>query len=336
MKKTIFAFALLFSLLLVSCSSQETVRSKTFYDYFDTVVTVSGCDADFDATAAKIEEILKKYHLLCDIYGDGMLADVNKNAGKTPVKVTDELFELLTCAKEAYAKTNGKSNVAFGTVTLVWHEYRERALDGDVAVPTSEELREAAEHTDIDALVLDEAEKTVFFRDPMLRLDLGAFAKGFVADVIERELVSLGKTSYAISVGGTIVVTGEKSNGVGWTVGVENPDPTSNEPYAARVVIDGGVTLATSGSYQRFYELDGVRYHHIIDTETLAPKNEFLSVTVASDSAFVSDAFSTAIYCMSLEEGRLFADENGVSVLWVLADGTIEMTSDFEKMTKEP
>lgn len=332
MKKCMFAVALLFAVLLSSCAvPHESPRTKVYYDYFDTVIKVTGYDSDFDATCEKIETILQKYHGLCDIYGGGTLASVNETAGSSPVNVPDEMFSLLSYAKQAHALTNGNCNVALGAVTSVWHTYRERALAGDVDVPASEELQDAAKHTDIDALVLDASAKTVYFADPDLRLDLGAFAKGWVADLIADELRSLGKTSYAVSVGGTIVTVGEKPNGDGWIIGVENPVQSADEPYTARVTVTDGVALATSGSYQRYYEADGVRYHHIIDPETLMPENEFLSVTVAAPTAAQADVFSTAVYCMTLEEGRDFADEHGIGVLWVLADGTVEFTDSFPK-----
>lgn len=333
MKKCVFVLTLLFALFLASCAVPSTSpRTMVYYEYFDTVITVTGYDDDFDATCGKIEEILEKYHGLCDIYGDGVLKTVNETAGDAPVAVSDELFDLLVYAKDAHAKTNGKCSVTFGAVTSVWHGYRLRALDGDVAVPSADELRRAAEHTDIDGLVLDADKKTVFFRDSELRLDLGAFAKGWVADVIADELCALGKTSYAVSVGGTVTATGEKPDGSGWIVGVENPAGDAASPYTARVSVAHGLALATSGSYQRYYESDGVRYHHIIDTDSLMPENELLSVTVAAPTAAEADVLSTAVFCMSVENGRALAEELGVELLWVLSDGTVTMTDGFPKI----
>ncbi len=327
----ICAVLLLFAVLscLFGCSVPRiSPQEYVMYDYFDTVITVTGYDSDFFETCAIIEETVEKYHSLCDIYGDGKMKTVNETAWMAPLEVPDELFDLLLEAKRAYGMTNGKCNVAFGAVTSVWHSYRERALDGDCAVPTREELSEAARHVDIDALVLDGEKKTVYFSDPELRVDLGAFAKGYVADVIANRLIELGKTNYAISVGGTVIATGTKNTEEGWRVGVENPVNTSGA-CVARLEIKDGTALATSGSYQRFYEHEGKRYHHIIDSETLYPENEFLSVTVAAKSAAEADAFSTAVFCMSLDEGRRFAKENGIEVLWVLADGSVTMTDAF-------
>ncbi len=323
------AVTLLFAcfLALPSCSSSlVSPRQRVYYDYFDTVITVTGYDGDFDATCETLEALIAKYHSLCDIYGDGKMKTVNETAGIAPVEVPDELFDLLLEAKNAYGMTNGKCNVAFGAVTSVWHSYRERALKGDHAVPTMDELAEAGKHTDIDSLILDEKAKTVYFADPDLRLDLGAFAKGYVADLLVSELTALGKTNYAISVGGTVVASGAKNTGDGWRVGVEHPDGGA---YVARVEIADGLALATSGSYQRYYEYEGTRYHHIIDPETLFPENEFLSVTVAAATAAEADAFSTAIFCMSLDEGKAFAKASGVEILWVLADGSVTMTDTF-------
>ncbi len=335
MKKGVIAVLLLAALCFSSCaSSSRAPESKEWYDYFDTVVTLIGYEDKeaFEKTAAEIEGILKKYDALLDIYSeDSELYRLNAAGGK-PVAVSAELVKIIEFSKEMYTYTNGECNVAFGAVLSLWHRYRENALAGDVAIPSRGELLSLSEHCDIQNVTVDEIAQTVTLEDPLMSLDMGAVAKGYVADVIAEYLNGAGKTSYAVSVGGTVVTLGYKPNGDAFTVGVENPDPDSGEAYVSRITLDGRA-VATSGSYQRFYECDGVRYHHIIDKDTLFPKNDFLSVTVVAESAALADVLSTAIFNMSIEAGERFvASHDGVEVLWVLSDGSIRRSDGFPSL----
>ncbi len=319
-------------LALSSCALYDAPKSKTYYDYFDTVCIVIGYDDTdgFDTACGDIEKILRKYDEMLDIYkGASAISRINGAAGTEAVAVPEELLEIIEYSIGMHTLTKGKFNVAFGAVLSIWHEYRTRALDGDVAVPTHGELFDAAEHCNADDVKLDGEGGTVYLADGEMSLDLGAVAKGWVADRIRDYLADSGKDGYAVSVGGTVVTVGNKPNGESFVVGVENPDEESSEAYVARVALDGGA-MATSGSYQRYYDCDGVRYHHIIDPDTLYPENEFLSVTVRADSAALADALSTALFNMSLGEGEAFIDsQNGVEALWVLASGEIRKSDGF-------
>jgi len=123
---------------------------------------------------------------------------------------------------------------------------------------------------------------------------------------------------------------GTKPEGVPWTTGVINPDIENVGYYAIRVSLTGA-SLVTSGTYERYYEYEGARYHHIIDPETLYPENDFISVSVLTESSALADALSTALFNMPLEEGKAFVEGLAdTDAFWILSDGTFEMTSGFE------
>jgi len=277
-------------------------KSRVYYEYFDTVTTLydysDDSDAVFDANAAAFIEELETCHKLFDIYNeyDGVanVATVNKNAGANPVKVDERLIELLVFSKEMYKKTNGTVNVAMGAVLRIWHEYREAG----VGVPSEDELRLAAEHCDIDDVVIDVDDSTVYLADPEMALDLGAVAKGFAIDCTVKVLKARGADSYAVDVGGNLYAIGAKPNGEALRTGISNP---LGGDYSAIIEIANG-SVATSGDYQRYYTVGGVRYHHIIDPKTLFPASVHRSVSVYSDSAALSDALSTALFVMSAED----------------------------------
>lgn len=333
MKRSIIAILLLATLCFSSCASFSAApRTKEWYDYFDTVVVLIGYEDEesFEKTAAEVEKILGKYDAILDIYDEeSELCRVNASAGGEPVAVSAELIKIIEFSKEMYGYTNGECNVMFGAVLSLWHQYRERALAGDPAVPAMEELLPLSEHCDIESVTVDKEAGTVTLTDPEASLDMGAVAKGYVADVIASYLRDEGGEGYAVSVGGTVVAVGEKPNGDAFTVGVENPDPDSGDAYVSRLTLEGG-GVATSGSYQRYYECEGKRYHHIIDKDSLFPENEFLSVTVVAESATLADALSTAIFNMTYDEGERFvASHDGVEALWVLANGEVRQSEGF-------
>ncbi len=327
-----FAALLTFS----GCESEQkiTPKSRVFYEYFDTVGTFSdytgGSQREFDELCARVEAELSEYHKLYDIYNeyDGLtnLKTINDNAGGGKLTVDEKIIDLLLYAKEMHALTDGKINVAFGAVLKIWHNYRtESKKPGAIPkIPTNAELAEANAHTDIENLVIDEQNNTVELLDPDMSLDVGAIAKGYAVEKVAEGLIRDGYSGYALDVGGNLRAIGKKPNGRGWTVGVKNPMSPYSQTYVYTTEIKNSA-IVTSGSYERFYTVSGVRYHHIINPETLFPENYYLSVSVKSGSSALSDALSTALFNTPYAELAAFVGSlDGVFVVVVLPDGTVE------------
>ena len=318
---------LLSSLLLTSCGA-ETFKAYSF-DYFDTATIIIGQEKDketFDRVSARILEELETYHKLYDIYHryEGMenLCTVNElvNGAHRTVSVDARIIDLLAYAKEMYRLTDGATNVAMGSVLSIWHDYRTAGIDEPWAaeLPPMEKLTEAAGHTDIDCIVIDRENGTVTLTDPKMKLDVGAVAKGYAVEMIARGLEADGITGYVLNVGGNVRTVGGKKDETPWTVGIENPD---GEDYLAYLNLCGEA-LVTSGSYQRYYTVDGKQYHHIIDPETLMPAEGYRSVSLICKSSADGDALSTALFCMDLTQGMaLVASLPDVEALWVTEDG---------------
>ncbi len=312
MKRKITAVFLCLSVLLsaFSCSVPDPApKNRVMYDYFDTVTTFydySGSrEEDFSNLTARVERELSEYHRLYDIYNEyeGIvnLATLNKNAGNGPQKVDSKIIKILLFAKEMHTLTNGRVNIAMGAVTKIWHDYRTEGA----SVPPMDMLRAAAEHTDIDNLVIDEENLTVELRDYKMRLDVGAIAKGYAVEMIASALINDGYSGFVLDVGGNIRTIGEKPSGEGWTCGVKNPNPTDQQTYVYKTELKNSA-MSTSGVYERFYTVDGVSYHHIINGDTLMPENNYLSVSIRADSSALSDALSTAVFNMHPDEARDF------------------------------
>ncbi len=312
---------------------------KTYYEYFDTVTTIVGYETDraaFDANCDRIAQQLDYYHRQYDIYHAYPemvnLYTVNGNAGTAPVVVDEAVLQLLDLAiGELYDLTAGMTNVAMGSVLSIWHTYREEAGEDPAAarVPPRDLLQAAADHCDPADVILDWEQSTVYLADPELRLDVGAVAKGFALQQIVESLREDQIDGYMLNVGGSICTLGSKPGGEDWVVGIQNPDVTSAQAYLCTVGLRD-MTLVTSGAYQRYYEVDGIRYHHIIDPNTLMPSQQFVSVTILSEDAALADALSTACFNLSLEEGMALVESvAGTEAMWVETDGTQHVSTGF-------
>ena len=320
--------------------------STVFYDAFDTVTQVIAyCDSeeDFDAQMTALHADLLEYHKLYDIYNDydGIVnvKTINDNAGKAPVTVDDKILGMLELAQQMYNTTGGKLNIAMGSVLNIWHNYREAALadddDSNNQLPTQEELASAAQHCSIGNLVIDDDAKTVYLADPEMSLDVGSVGKGYAVEMAAQAAEARGLTSALISVGGNLRAIGTKPDGSAWVGGVENPwdssevYTTASSTVAAVKMSD--LSLVTSGDYQRYYVVDGVRYHHLIDPATLQPAAYFDSVSVLAPDSGVADCLTTGLFCMPLEEGQALVESlDGVEALWCTADGQVIPSSGWD------
>lgn len=313
-------------LTLSGCGASQ--YTATYYEYFDTVSTLTGFGSkkDFAEASALVEGILSDYHRMSDIYysysGIQNARTINENAGIAPVEVDSRLVDMLEFAKTMCAETDGQCNIMMGAVLSLWHECREEALNGGEArLPDEAALRQAAEHCSIESLIVDREASTVYISDAQASLDLGAVAKGYATEAAARALAEAGFTGYAMSIGGNTRAVGTKPQGTDWVAGIQSPE--SETDYLLRLRISD-LSLVTSGSYQRYYEVDGVRYHHIVSPDTLYPLNNFVSVSVLCPDSGRADVLSTALFNMSLENGLDYVNSlPDTFACWLLPDGEL-------------
>lgn len=335
--------SLLLSLvLLCGCTAASSERyTATFIDVFDTasqIVIYADDQKQANRVAQTVHEELQYYHKLFDQYHDapgvnGVYA-LNHRAGSEPVPVEAPLFRLLQLGKEMYAKTGGKVNIAMGSVLSLWHDAREQGLNDpeSAALPDPAALKEAALHTDPEDIVLDTEKQTVFFADPALKLDLGAVAKGYAVERVADLLVANGDTGIVLSIGGNVRTIGCRPDGTIFSIGIQNPDLASEIQHIAVAALKDA-SLVTSGSYQRYFIVDGKQYHHIIDPDTLMPAAHAWSVSVITQDSGLADALSTALFTMTPEAGMAFLEQYPeTEALWVLNDGTMLLSEGMEAL----
>ena len=338
-----FAFCIFAALYNNQNQKQEEKMERytaSFFDVFDTKTDIISYSTDkelFTEQAAALKERLEHYHRLFDIYNDyegiNNIKTVNDNAGIAPVVVDSEIIALLKLSKEMYKQTNGQMNVAMGSVLKIWHNYREEASNNpkEAKVPPMDMLKEANKYTDINKIVIDEVASTVYLADANMSIDVGSIGKGYAVERIAEYAKEIGMTNILLSVGGNICAVGTKPDGSKWRVGIQNPDTSSKETHVEMVQI-ADVSVVTSGDYQRYYMVDGERYCHIIDGDTLMPANYFTSVSVILKDSGVADALSTSVFNMPFEEGLAFVNGlEGVEAIWVLHDGSLKYSDGFEQ-----
>lgn len=321
----------LFILCAVSCgASKPAVRERYLFSYFNTDTVLcdysGGEESDFDRRVGRVEEIFAFYHKLFDIYneyeGINNIATLNRLAGRGAVSVPEELVDFLLFCKEMYSLTGGEVNVAFGAVLSIWHEHR--TSSGEKTLPDMSMLSLAAEHCNIDDVVIDEVAGTVELVDPNMRLDVGAIAKGYAVERAAEYLCSDGAEGFVINAGGNLRAIGKKPDGTEWKSAVRNPDLTDYENRYVYTFFFSDSAAVTSGDYERYFVVDGVKYHHIIDKDTLMPSLHFSSVTVISPDSGMADALTTALFNMDYESGKALIESLGnTRAVWVTRTGEV-------------
>lgn len=341
MIRRIFSLILVMSLMTGCAAPEQPVKKKqykeTFLELFDTVTVIMGyaeTEEEFRETAEQIREELQIYHQLFDIYDsyDGItnLKTVNEQAGIAPVKVDRKVIELLLDCREYYELTSGKVNVAMGSVLRLWHEAREDGIlnPEQAKLPDDLELKEAAKHCSFDTVVIDEKNSTVYLEDPMQSLDVGAVAKGWAV----QQVCQNAPEGIAVSVGGNVCTTGPKPENIPWIIGIQSPDGKADE-YVHTIYVNQE-SVVTSGDYQRYYQVDGKIYHHLIDPETLYPAVKWKAVSVVCEDSGLADVLSTALFMLSQEEGQDLLDQQEAFAMWVDLDGELCYSTGFEELIR--
>ena len=310
--------ALVLCLLLAGCAQRKTEKyTATWLDLFDTQIRLTAfaeSQAEFDRAAGEVYALLARLDAVFDAYepheGVSGVWAVNQAAGQETA-AEPELLSLLSQALEWSQASGGAFNPAMGSVLQLWHEARKTGV-----LPSDEALGRAAGHMDCDKITVNEEAGTVCLGDPEARLDLGAVAKGW-ATARAAELLDNTLPHYLLDGGGNIVCGKAPLDGrEAWSVGVRDPE-SDNAGDCLQVLRLTECTAVTSGGYQRYVEIGGVRYHHLIDPETLYPASFHLQSTVVCRDSALADFLSTATFLLPTRQAQALADCFGVTLYLV-------------------
>ena len=293
MKKIIILLSLI--LFLTGCNNQEYYSKNLFY--MDTVINIKIYDNDINKVNkafTDLDNLYQKYEQITNFYDKN--SELSKLNNNVDINISDELWQLIKIGNDWYYKSNGLLNINIGNLTKVWHDFRENQDE----LPNVENIT-------IDKLNIENEKIT----NKEVSIDLGAIAKGYVTELAGNYLEENGLKYYIINAGGN-VKTGKSHKGY-YNIGIASP-VNQNETF--EIVKGENISVVTSGGYERFYEYDGVLYHHIIDPNTKYPANYMKSVTVIGKDSSECDALSTILFLMSIEEGKEFIKDYDVDVVW--------------------
>ena len=328
-KYFVTAMGVLLLLCCGGCGSPKTEQAKNIDTAMGTVVQQNVYATENAETAVSdISAILRRLEEdeLSRRLDTAELYAINSAAGEDAgIEVSEQMSQLLDRCLDVWRESDGALDVTIGAAVELW-DIDSWAGEGKDAVfmpPTDEELQAALAACGGDKL--RKQERMLFLPEGM-QIDLGAVGKGIALDRIltyfeEHENI----TGAIISVGGSILTYGQKPDGSCWRVGVT--DPADTAANIGTLKLEGQWCVSTSGDYERYVEVDGVRYHHIIDPATGCPADSGVAgVTILSRDGFLSDALSTACFILGAERGIPLAEHYGAEALFVGKDGSIIMT----------
>ncbi len=284
----LFSAAAAFILISAGCGAVSTAEKTTFQ--MDTVVTQKWHGKNAEKTCKEIEEAIADLEAQVSLYKeDSEISMINAGAGKEYVQVSDNIYDMLSSAWTLCEESGGIFDITIAPLSLLWNITGE-----DPHVPSREEIDAALQKVDYKKLLFDDKNSSVMLADEGMKLDLGGTAKGMAVEQM-MEIARENEVQGFLSIGGNVGVVGKNPDGSEIIVGLRDPLGDAND-YFATLEMDG-YTMATSNATERYFEQDGIVYHHIIDPFTGYPgDSDLLSVTVISEDGLLADTLSTTIF----------------------------------------
>ena len=311
-------------LLLSGCSGLPRERSQTYTDtLFDTVISVQIFDSVDEDVLKGCENLCKKYDSMFSTkIEDSEISRIN-SAGGNPVEVSKETIKLIKKGIYYSEMSDGVFDITIAPVSNLWDFKAETPL-----VPSPEAIAEAVSHVNYENIII--RDNTVKLTDPHAGIDLGAIAKGYIADRIKDYLEEEGVRHAMINLGGNVLAMGSKLDGSDYNIGIQKPFDETGEPITSVKISDKSVV--TSGIYQRYFKADGKIYHHILDPNTGYPcENNLYSVTILTDSSLTADALSTTCFLLGYDRGmKLINQLDNVDAVFITNDNQIHYSKNFQ------
>jgi len=253
------------------------------------------------------------------------LNEINRNAGIAPVNVSDELFDMIRIGLEYSKVSNGLFDLSIGPLVDLW------GIGSDHAkLPTEAEITSILKSVDYTKIVIDESNKSVYLTEKGMALDLGAIAKGYIADRLKDMILEKGYESAIINLGGNVLTVGGKPNSDHWNIGVRDPESDAGSTMGVLKLKDN--SIVSSGTYERFFIQDDVKYHHILNAKKGYPEqNKMLSVSIISDLSVDGDALSTTVFLLGLEKGYAYVETlENIDAVFIMEDHSVYVTSGLK------
>lgn len=249
---------------------------------------------------------------------------LNNAAGVKPVKVSPDTFDVLERGRYYSEATKGRFDITVGSIVKLWNIGTEYA-----AVPDPTILEQKRELINYNKLILDRQNLTAYLEDKGMQVDLGAIAKGYAADEVAKVLVENGVKHAIINLGGNVLTVGGNMQDKPWKIGIQDPFNPRGDYIGVVTVQDE--TVVTSGTYERYFEKDGKKYHHILDPRTGYPAdNDIASVSVITKKSVDGDGNSTSLLLLGLDEGLKFVEQEGFDAIFITYDKKVYVTPNIK------
>ncbi|SHK13492.1 FAD:protein FMN transferase [Tepidibacter formicigenes] len=329
-KRKIGYIFIIIIIILTGCSNKrkdvsQELLSKTEF-VLGTVITIDIYDNVSEEIFNEIFDRLRDIENKMTINKEtSEVIKINSNAGKDFVKVSDDTFHVIKKGKYFSELSNGKFDISIGPFVKLWNIGTEYAR-----VPSQNEIDNKKELVNYNNVILNESKKSVMLKEEGMVLDLGGIAKGYAADEIIKIFKESNVEHAVINLGGNVFAYGDKPDGTPWKIAIQNPfSPRGN--YIGIVSISNK-TVVTSGVYERFFEKDGKRYHHILDSDTGYPvENNLVGVSIIANSSIDADSLSTVAFSLGLDEGlKLIEELENIDAIFVTKDSEIYVTSGLK------
>lgn len=325
---------------LTACGTENKINTQAYNDtefLMGTYVSLSVYD---DGKEAALEEGFALVRDLADkITGEttvSEIAKINTAAGEAPVVVSEEVYELIATAAEYSDTLDGQFNYTIGPITNLW-----RIGFDDARKPSQAEIDVALGRIDFSEVTLDADDSSVYLEEAGMGIDLGAIAKGYITDQVRELFEELDVTTAIIDLGGNVFVMGASPvrEGEVWNVGIQDPFAERGESIGSTK--QSNRSIVTSGIYERYLEVDGEIYHHLMNPKTGYPfDNEIAGVSVISELSVDGDALSTLIFGLGVIEGLAYVNgRSDVEAVFITKDKEVYLSDglkdNFELRNKE-
>lgn len=275
-----------------------------------------------EAAAAVFSRLVALDRELSEWKEGSPLSAVNRAAGVAPVAVPDDLFALVERSLELGRLTDGAFDVSWAALWGLW-DFR----SATPRLPDPAEVAARRRLVDYRRVVLDAEARTVFLPEAGMLVGLGGIGKGYALDQVAAMLAAAGFDDFLVVGGGQVLARGRRGDRP-WRIGLRDPRGGPDDFFAR--VEPGDASLSTTADNESYFEVDGVRYHHVIDPRTGYPARGLRSVTVLHREATLADALSTAVMVLGRERGLALARELGAEVLVVDERGEVEATAGMQ------
>jgi len=311
-----------------ACAPQKDKMFKKSRILMDTQVTVTVISGSRDSAENAIDAAfseIEKIESLTNLYAAGSeISLINKNAGVSATKVSLEVLELIGKALYVSEMTDGAFDITIGAVTRLYDFHKK-------IKPEESALLKNISLVNYRDVTVDRSASTIFLKKKGMIIDAGGIAKGYAADKAVGVLKKQGITSGLVAIAGDIKAFGRKPDGKPWQIGIRNPRGTDQDDDIMATLPLSDMAISTAGDYERFFLIDGMRYHHILNPKTGYPAGGCRSVTVTAKDGVFADAFDTGIFVLGLDKGMKVLEKLRFEGLIIDSEGKMHFTAGMRE-----